>query len=91
MNQSGSPATGARATGAAHDAPAAAAAPASERALRLPGVLAMVGLGRTAVLDRVRRGEFPQPFRVGRACLWNESSVTAWLREQARRDAGAQR
>jgi prophage regulatory protein len=91
VNPTASSATGARATSAAHDAPAAAVPAVSERALRLPGVLAMVGLGRTAVLDRVRRGEFPQPFRVGRACLWNESSVTAWLREQARRDAGAQR
>ena len=64
----------------------------TDRALRLPAVLDKCGLGRTAILDRVKRGEFPAPFRVGRATLWSESAVSTWLAEQARRGAtGSQR
>jgi prophage regulatory protein len=91
VNQSGSPATGARATSAAHDATAAAAPAVSERALRLPAVLDKTGMGRTAILDRVAKNAFPRPFKIGRASLWREAEVDDWLRAQARRDTGAQR
>jgi len=58
-------------------APAGAAHP--DRLLRLPQVLATVGLGRTAVLDRVKSGAFPAPLKVGRATLWPESLVQRWV------------
>jgi prophage regulatory protein len=53
-----------------------------DRLLRLPAVLAAVGLGRTAVLDRVKAGTFPQPRKVGRATLWSERAVQGWIRSQ---------
>ncbi|MBN8508534.1 MAG: AlpA family phage regulatory protein [Burkholderiales bacterium] len=67
-----------------HDVPAAAPAPAPERLIRLPAVLDLVGLGRTAVLDRVKAGAFPAPVRIGRAALWREAEVSAWVVAQVR-------
>ncbi len=55
---------------------------APDRLLRLPAVLSAVGLGRTAVLDRVKAGAFPQPRKVGRATLWSERAVQAWIKAQ---------
>jgi prophage regulatory protein len=61
-----------------------------DRLLRLPAVMASVGLGRTAVLDRVKAGTFPAPCKVGRATLWQESAVQAWIAARVResRQAG---
>lgn len=58
-----------------------------DRLLRLPQVLAAVGLGRTAILDRVKRGQFPAPLRLGRATLWPESAVQRWLADRIREAA----
>ncbi len=64
-----------------------------DRLLRLPAVMAAVGAGRTFVLDRVRRGEFPAPIKIGRATVWSEREVQGWIRVQlaraARDDGGA--
>ena len=68
-----------------HDAPnAAPPAAVPERLIRLPAVLDLVGLGRTAVLDRVKAGTFPGPIRVGRATLWREAEVSGWVVAQVR-------
>ncbi len=73
--------------------PGGGAAPAGtatrDRLLRLPQVLAAVGLGRTAVLDRVKSGAFPAPLKVGRATLWPESLVQAWVADRIRESTGA--
>lgn len=63
---------------------ATCALPGDERLLRLPAVLNKVGLGRTAVLDRVKRGDFPAPVKIGRATLWREAEVSAWVIAQVR-------
>lgn len=55
---------------------------APDRLLRLPAVMAAAGLGRTAVLDRVRAGTFPAAIKVGRATLWSEREVQAWIAAQ---------
>lgn len=69
-----------------HDEAAATdkAASTPERLIRLPAVLSLVGLGRTAVLDRVKAGAFPQPLKIGRATLWREAEVSAWVVAQVR-------
>ena len=63
---------------------------APDRLLRLAGVMAAVGAGRTFVLDRVRAGTFPAPIKVGRATFWGEREVQGWIRAQlaASREAG---
>jgi prophage regulatory protein len=48
--------------------------------IRIRAVLAKVGLGRTALYDRVRCGEFPRPVSLGgRAVAWVEAEVEAYL------------
>jgi prophage regulatory protein len=55
---------------------------APDRLLRLAGVMAAVGAGRTFVLDRVRAGTFPAPIKVGRGAFWSEQAVQAWIQAQ---------
>lgn len=50
----------------------------------LPQVLALVGLARTAWLDRVRNKTAPQPIKEGRRTLWVEPEVRAWIRDRVR-------
>lgn len=51
-----------------------------DRVLRLPEVLAMVGIGRTLLLEMVKTGEFPAPLRIStRIRAWRCSAVEAFL------------
>lgn len=46
--------------------------------LRLPTVMALVGLKRTAIYDRIGQGLFTAPIKLGaRASVWPEHEVTA--------------
>jgi predicted DNA-binding transcriptional regulator AlpA len=52
----------------------------TDRVLRLPEVLAMVGIGRTLLLSMVKTGEFPAPLRLSaRIRAWRLSAVEAFL------------
>lgn len=70
---------------------AAAPAPEAESLLRLPQVLATVGLGRTAWLDLVRTGAAPAPVHIGRAVAWPMSDVQAFIRQRIRQSRGGAR
>ncbi len=49
----------------------------SERFLRLPAVLELTGLSRTAVYGRE---DFPRPIKISkRASAWCESEVRNWI------------
>jgi prophage regulatory protein len=52
--------------------------------LRLPEVLAMVGIGKTALYQRINNGTFPAPIKigVGRASGWVQAEIIQWLAEQ---------
>lgn len=51
-----------------------------ETLLRRPEVEARTGLSRSTLYDWMKRGEFPQPVKLGtRLVAWRESDVTAWL------------
>jgi len=39
------------------------------------GIIGLLPLGRTAFLDRVRRGEYPKNIKVGRSSLWRTSDI----------------
>ena len=58
------------------------------RLLRLPSVLALVGLGRSAWLDLVQRGKAPKPVKIGRASLWVESECRGFIAERIRESRG---
>lgn len=74
---------------AASGVPAAAAIePASAsppRLLRLPEVIARVGLRRSAIYQRMREGRFPKCRTLGPKCsVWIEAEINAWI-ESVRR------
>jgi predicted DNA-binding transcriptional regulator AlpA len=51
-----------------------------DRVLRLPEVLAMVGIGRTLLLAMTKNGEFPPPLKLtARLRGWKLSAVQAFL------------
>jgi prophage regulatory protein len=51
--------------------------------LRLPAVLTVVGLRKTAVYQRVRTGEFPAPVQLTtRAVAWRAQDIEAWIRSR---------
>jgi prophage regulatory protein len=42
----------------------------------------MVGLERSALYERIKRGEFPKPVSIGgTAVRWIEAEVIAWVQE----------
>lgn len=53
-----------------------------DRLIRLPEVLARVGLRKTKVYALIAAGEFPKPVKLGRDSLWVESEVSAWIQQQ---------
>jgi len=65
-----------------------AAPPASDRLIRLPATLEVVGLGRSAWLDLVREKRAPQPVKIGRATLWVAAEVQQFVRDRIRQSRG---
>lgn len=61
------------------------------RLIRLPSALGLVGLGRSAWLDLVHRREAPQPVKIGRASLWVEAEVRAFIAARIRSSRSAGR
>jgi len=55
----------------------------NERFLRLPEVMETVGLRRTAIYDKITRGGFPAPVKIGNLSRWLKSEITAWMDEKA--------
>ena len=50
------------------------------RLLRLPEVTHLVGLRRSAIYDKISKGEFPAPVHLGsRAVAWPSDRITAWI------------
>lgn len=46
-------------------------------------VSAITGLQRSAIYDRMSRGEFPKPVTIGTAAVrWVESEVVGWVQRQ---------
>ncbi len=55
---------------------------AQRRIIRLPEVSQLVGLGKTAIYDRIKEHTFPAPIKLGRASGWVEEEVQQWVDEQ---------
>jgi prophage regulatory protein len=52
---------------------------APKRFLRLPAVIDLVGIKRTAIYDRIQKGTFPAPVQLGpRAVGWDEDELAKW-------------
>ena len=58
------------------------------RLLRLPAVLAQIGLGRSRLYDLVSRGDFPRPVKLSdRAIAWHADEVSDWIQARPRAHA----
>lgn len=59
---------------------------AAGRLLRLPEVIARVGLKRSAIYQRMNDGRFPRSRSLGPKCtVWVESEIDEWIRGIAER------
>jgi prophage regulatory protein len=55
------------------------------RILKRPAVTAKTGLERSALYQRMQRGEFPKQVRLGpKSVGWLESEIDAWIAERVR-------
>lgn len=52
------------------------------RLVRLPEVMKMTGIGKTAIYGRIKEHTFPEPVKLGRASTWVEAEVQQWVDEQ---------
>ncbi|MFM9966945.1 MAG: helix-turn-helix transcriptional regulator [Burkholderiales bacterium] len=48
-----------------------------------PVVLEAVGFGHSTLAEKVLKGEFPPPDKIGSRSLWRSDLVARWLTEQA--------
>lgn len=47
--------------------------------IRLPAVIAAVGLKRTAIYQAIKAGTFPAPIRIGpQAVAWDSGAIAKW-------------
>ena len=54
------------------------------RLLRLPEVIARVGMKRSAIYQRMSEGRFPKSRSLGPKCaVWIEAEIDDWIREIA--------
>jgi len=48
--------------------------------IRLPAVIARVGLCKSSIYGKIKQGKFPPPVKIGsRASAWVESELEDWL------------
>lgn len=60
------------------------AAPLPTRLLRLPDVMARVGMKRSAIYQRMSEGRFPKSRSLGPKCaVWVEAEIDDWIRDVA--------
>ena len=65
--------------------PSQPALPPPARLLRLPEVMARVGLKRSAIYQRMSEGRFPKSRSLGPKCaVWIEAEIDDWVRSIAR-------
>ena len=51
--------------------------------LRLKSLKVKIGLGKTSIHEKIKRGEFPKSIPLGaRAVAWLESDIDAWIQAQ---------
>lgn len=59
-----------------------------QRILRLPQVMEMVGLRKTAVYQRIKENSFPAPIKLGSASGWIQHDIEDWINQQVARRQG---
>jgi prophage regulatory protein len=60
----------------------------TQKLLRRPEVEARTGLSRSTLYDWMKKGDFPQPLKLGaRLVAWRESDIAEWLESREVREA----
>ena len=60
----------------------------SGKLIRRRDVEARTGLARSTIYDWMKRGDFPQPVKLGASLVaWREADVNAWLESRKTRAA----
>lgn len=57
------------------------------RFMRLPAVKQAVALGRSAIYEKIKTGEFPAPYTLsesGRAVAWASDEIENWITSRIR-------
>lgn len=54
----------------------------NESLLPLKAVRAKVGIGTTAIYERMKSGTFPKPVKEGTRSLWIASEVDGWIKQR---------
>lgn len=55
----------------------------TNRLIRLPEVIGMTGLSRSAIYRRIANGTFPSQIHLGsRTSAWSQREVAAWVDQQ---------
>lgn len=53
--------------------------------IRLPELMAAVGMSRTTIYDRMKAGTFPQAYQLGtRSVAWDVAEIAEWQRSLPR-------
>jgi prophage regulatory protein len=50
-----------------------------DRFLCLPDLKPLTGMGRSLTYDKIKKGCFPRPVKLGRKSVWSEAEVRAWI------------
>jgi prophage regulatory protein len=59
-----------------------------DKVYRLPTTLNVTGLCRSSLYDQLKKGQFPEPVKLGkRAVGWRESDLDAWITSRQKRNA----
>jgi prophage regulatory protein len=67
-------------------------APSTYRLLRLPTVLAIVGVGRSTLYSLIASGKFPPGIRLtdsGRAVAWSSIEIEQWVSNRINKAGGS--
>lgn len=57
----------------------------SETFLRLPAVIERTGLSRSTIYDRIQKGLFPKPIKLGeRAVAWTDVQIQEWIEKMTK-------
>lgn len=57
----------------------------SAKFMRLPAVMAAVGMSRTTIYERIKAGTFPAPIQLGaRSVAWDEIEIAEWQQSLSR-------
>ncbi|MAX72980.1 MAG: hypothetical protein CMH66_04815 [Nioella sp.] len=58
---------------------------AHDRLLTRKDVSNRVGFQTTAIYEKMSKGDFPMPVKIGRAARWSERAIANWIEEQKAR------